>query len=154
MNKFKSLFKERSKLLFIITSLELILSIWFLSYFNYLDRLNYLESTSYPTKDLALLLQNMFTSTWWGLLILIICLISIFTLIAFIYKEEKFHLISILLWCILLILSINIKDTFINNLSSIGIFLPIIAINIVAFKNQKNIIRKRGYFLYLFPYCF
>lgn len=142
MINFKNLFKERSKLLFIITTLELILSIWFLSYFNYLDRLNYSDALTTKTENLALLLQNMFTSTWWGLLILVICLISIFTLIAFIYKDQKFHLAAILLWIILLILSINIKDTFINNLSSILIFLPIIVINILGFKNQKSILKK------------
>ena len=141
MNKFKKLFKERSKLLFIITTLEIILSIWFLSYFNYLDRLNYSEAVTNTTEDLALLLQNMFTSTWWGLLILVICLIAIFTLISFIYKDTKFHLIAILLWIILLLLSINIKDSFANNLSNICIFLPIIAINILAFKNQKNVLK-------------
>ena len=65
MKKFKNLFNNRSKLLFIITFLELTLSIWFLSYFNYLDRLNYTESITNTTKDLALLLQNMYTSTWW-----------------------------------------------------------------------------------------
>ena len=141
MNKFKKIFDKRSKLLFIITTLEIILSVWYLSYFNYLDRLNYMESAN-STKDLALLLQNMFTSTFWGLLILIICLISIFTLIAFIYRDLKFQLISILLWFILLILSINVKDTFMNNLSNLCIFIPIIAINILAFRNQKSILKK------------
>ena len=142
MNKFKKVFKKRSKLLFIISTIELLLSIWFLSYFNYLDRLNYYESTTNSTKDLALLLQNMFTSTFWGLLILIISLISIFTLISFIYKDLKFQLISILLWFILLILSINIKDSLMNNISNLCIFIPIIGINILAFRNQKNILKK------------
>ena len=142
MNKFKTLFKERSILLFIISTIELLLSIWFLSYFNYLDRLNYYESTTNSTKDLALLLQNMFTSTFWGLLILIISLISIFTLISFIYKDLKLQLISILLWFILLILSINIKDSLMNNISNLCIFIPIIGINILAFRNQKNILKK------------
>ena len=141
MNKFKNIFKDRSKLLFIISILESILSIWFLSYFNYLDRLNYYESTSNKTKDLALLLQNMFTSTFWGLLILILSLISIFTLISFIYKDIKFQFISILLWFILLILSINIKETLTYNLSNLCIFIPIIALNILAFINQKNILK-------------
>ena len=59
MKKFKNLFHNRSKLLFVIATLELTLSIWFLSYFNYLDRLNYTESITNNTKDLALLLQNI-----------------------------------------------------------------------------------------------
>ncbi len=140
-DKFNNIFKDRSKLLFLITILEVILSTWFLLYFNYLDRLNYSESVTNKTKDLALLLQNMFTSSWWGLLILVICFISIFTLISFIYKDIKFHLIAILLWVILLILSINIKESLSYNISNLCIFIPIIAINIVAFQNQKNILK-------------
>ena len=141
MNKFKELFKKRSKLLFIITSLELALSIWYLSYFNYLDRLNYTESITNNTKDLALLMENMFTSTFWGILIIMLSLIAIFTIISFIYIDQKYHLISILLWFILLILSINIKDTWQNNISNLCIFIPIIIINIIAFINQKNILK-------------
>ncbi len=139
MTKIDKLFTGRSKLLYIVTLVEILLSIWFLCYFNYLDRLNYEESTITSTKELALLLENMFTSTWWGLLILIVCLIAIFSLISFIYKDEKFELISICLWFILLILSINVKDTLANNISNFCIFIPIISISILAFKNQKNI---------------
>jgi len=134
----KKILYKRSKLLFIITIIESIMSIWFLIYFNYLDHLNFYESTTTKTKELALVFQNMFTSTWWGLLILIICLITIFSIIAFIYRDEKFQLISTLLWFILLILSINIKDTFKNNIGTIFIILPIIIINYIAFKNQKK----------------
>ena len=138
MNK---LFNKRSKLLFIITILESLLSLWYLCYFNYIDRLNYQESIITKTKDLALFLENMYTSTFWGTLIIILSLISIFSLIAFIYKDNKFQLISCLLWIILLILAINIKDTIINNISTLCIFIPIITINFIAFKNQKNILK-------------
>ena len=141
MNKFKKIFNKRSKLLFIITVLESIISIWFLNYFNYLDRLNYTESTLLKTKDLALLFENMYTNTFWGLLILILCFISIFSLIAFIYKDEKFQLISTFLWIILLILAINIKDSLLNNISTLCIFIPIIIINLIAFIKQKNILK-------------
>jgi len=138
----KKIFNKRSKLLFIIGLIESILSLWFLIYFNYLDRLNYSESALNTTKDLALLFENMYTSTWWGLLILIITLISIFTIIAFIYKDEKFQLISCILWFIMLVLAINIKDSFMNNISNLCIFGPIIAVNILAFFKQKNILKK------------
>jgi len=85
----------------------------------------------------------MYTSTWWGLLILIVALIAIFSLIAFIYKDDKFQLISTLLWCILLILAINIKDTFLNNLSTLAIFTPIIVINFIAYRNQKATLKNK-----------
>ena len=141
MNKIKKLFNKRSKLLFIITVFELLISTWFLVYFNYLDRLNYIESINTKTKDLALLLENMYTNTFWGLLIIILSLIAIFSLISFIYRDEKFQLISCLLWCIMLVLAINIKDSFINNISTLCIFIPIISLNILSFKNQKNILK-------------
>lgn len=137
-----NIFNKRSKLLFVLASLETIAAVYFLSYFNYLDRLSYMESINNTTQDLALLLQNMFTSTWWGLLILVICFISIFSIISLIYRDEKYQLISCFLWIILLILSINLKDSLTNNISNLCIFLPIIIINFIAFRNQKNILNK------------
>ena len=142
MNKIKNIFNKRSKLLFVLTSLQIILTIWFLCYFNYLDRLNYYESITNKTDNLALLFQNMYTSTWWGLLILVLSFIAISSLVSFIYKDIKFQLISILLWGILLILAINLKDTFLNNLSIVCIFLPIIIMSVKAYFNQKAILNK------------
>ena len=142
MNKIKNIFNKRSKLLFVLTSLQIILTIWFLCYFNYLDRLNYYESITNKTDNLALLFQNMYTSTWWGLLILVLSFIAISSLVSFIYKDIKFQLISILLWGILLILAINLKDTFLNNLSIVCIFLPIIILSVKAYFNQKTILNK------------
>ncbi len=137
------MFKERSKLLFITICFESILSIWSLFYFNYLDRLTYQESLTNNSTDLALLIQNMFTSTWWALIILTICLIAIFGLVAFIYKDLKFQLISILLWFILLIIALNFKDSFFNNLSAVMIFIPIITLNIFSYINQQKIIKSK-----------
>lgn len=135
----KKIFYKRSKLLGIITFLETILALFSLSYFNYIDRLNYIESINNTTNDLALLIQNMFTSTWWALIILVVILISIFSLVSFIYRDLKFLFINILLWIILLILAINIKDSFVNNLSTLSIFIPIIVINIVCYFKQKKL---------------
>ncbi len=135
----KKFLKNRSKLLLIVTILEIILSLWFLCYFNYLDRLSYAESVINTTKDLALLIQNMYTSTWWALIILVSCFIAIFALISFIYKESKYQLISCILWFILLLLALNIKDSFMSNISTICIFIPIMAANIIAFLNQRKL---------------
>lgn len=136
LNKF---LKKRSKLLLITTLLETILSFWCLIYFNYMDHLTYNQSIITNTKSLALLIQNMFTSTWWALIILTICLATIMSLTALIYKDYKFQFISITLWFILLILAINFKDSFNNNLATLGIFIPIIILNIKAYYNQKKL---------------
>lgn len=135
------MFQNRSKILFIIVLLEGIFSLWFLSYFNYLDRLSYKESINSSTADLALLVQNMYTSTWWALIILVFCLITIFSLTSFIFREIKPLFIALGLWVVLLILAINVKDSFINNLAVIGIFIPIYVANIIAYLKQSKMKR-------------
>ena len=130
----KKLFKENSKLLVIVSILEIILSIFFLTYFSYVDRLTYIENSN----NLVLLIQNMYTSTWWALIICMINLISIFTITSIIYKKNYLHFISILIWLVLLILSLDFTKGIKYNLSNLFIFVPIIIINILAYKNQKN----------------
>lgn len=138
----KRLFKKRSKLLGLLTIGDNLLALFLLCYFNYLDRLNYAESVIHTTNDLALLIQNMYTSTWWALIILSICLIAAFKLVGFYYRDLKFILISSYLWVVLLILAINIKDSFMNNISVLAIFIPIIIFNFAAYINQKKLNRQ------------
>ena len=135
-----NIWKKNSKLLIIVSLLEIILSIYFLIYFGYMDRLNYLEITKYS--DLALLIQNMYTSTWWALIISFLSIISIFSLTSIIYKKNYLHFISILLWILLFILSLDLSKNISFNLSNVAIFLPIIIINILAYKNQERIVKK------------
>lgn len=138
----KRIFKKRSKLLGLLTISDNLLALFLLCYFNYLDRLNYAESIIHTTNDLALLIQNMYTSTWWALIILSICLIAAFKLVGFYYRDLKFILISSYLWVILLILAINIKDSFMNNISALALFIPIIIFNFAAYINQKKLNRQ------------
>lgn len=135
----KKKFKEHSKLLLIITFLEIILSLYFLIYFGYMDRLNYIESSTKTISDLALLIQNMYTSTWWALIISFIILISTLTLTSIIFKKQEYHFISIILWIMLFILALDFTKSINYNLSNLIIFIPIILINILAYKNEKNI---------------
>lgn len=134
----KKLFKENNKLLLLIAILEIILSLYFLIYFGYMDRLNYIESSAKTMSDLALLIQNMYTSTWWALIISFIVLISTLTLTSIIYKKQEYHFISIILWIMLFILALDFTKKISYNLSNIAIFIPIILINILAYKNQKK----------------
>ena len=137
----KKIWNNNSKLLIIITILELILSIYFLIYFGYVDRLNYVESQATTMSDLALLIQNMYTSTWWALIIISIILISIFSITSIIYKKLEFHFISILIWCMLFILALDFTKSFAYNLSNIAIFIPIILINIKSYFNQRAFLK-------------
>lgn len=136
----KKLFKENSKLLLIITFFEILLSLYFLIYFGYMDRLNYIESSTKTMSDLALLIQNMYTSTWWALIISFVILISTLTLTSIIYKKQEYHFISIILFIMLFILALDFTKSFKYNLSNIMIFVPIIVFNIMAYKNQKKLI--------------
>lgn len=139
----KKIWNNNSKLLILICLLEIILSIYFLIYFGYMDRLNYIESSTKIISDLTLLIQNMYTSTWWALIISFIIIISTFTLTSIIYKKEYLHFIAIVLWFMLFILALDFTKSIIYNLSNLAIFIPIIIINIIAYKNQKSIIVKK-----------
>ena len=137
------MFKKRSKLLFVTASIESIISIWALFYFNYLDRLSYKESVINTTADLALLIENMFTSTWWALIILTFCLISIFGIVSFIYKDLKFQFMAILLWFILFILALDFNDNVLNIFSTVALFVPLITLNIISYFNHNKMIKSK-----------
>ncbi len=137
------MFKKRSKLLFVTASIESIISIWALFYFNYLDRLSYKESVINTTADLALLIENMFTSTWWALIILTFCFISIFGIVSFIYKDLKFQFMAILLWFILFILALDFKDNILNIFSTVALFVPLITLNIISYFNHNKMIKSK-----------
>lgn len=107
-----------------------------------MDKLNYIESNLTKTSDLALLIQNMYTSTWWALIISFIILISILTITSIIYKKQEYHFIAICLWIMLFILALDFNKSISYNLSNIAIFIPIILFNIISYKNQKNISKK------------
>jgi len=138
----KKILKNNSKLLIILTILETILALYFLIYLGYVDRLNYIDSQSITIQNLTLLIQNMYTSTWWALIICMINLISIFTITSIVYRKNYLHFISILIWIILFILSLDFTKNFSYNLSNVAIFIPIILINIKAYFNQKAITSK------------
>lgn len=135
----KKIWKNNSKLLIIISILQIILSLYFLIYLGYVDRLNYIESQDLIISNLTLLIQNMYTSTWWALIISFITLISILTLTSIIYKKQEYHFISILLWSMLFILALDFTKSLTYNLSNLLIFIPIILINIKAYFNQKHL---------------
>lgn len=134
----KKIWKEHSKLFIIITILELILGIYFLTYFGYVDRLNYIENSTTKISDIALLIQNMYTSTWWALIISFIILIGVLSLTSIIYKKQEYHFISILLWVMLFILALDFTKKISYNISTILIFVPIISTNILSYFKEKK----------------
>lgn len=138
----KKFIKDRSKLMLVLTILEIVLAIWILIAFSYSDRLTYAEAIEYNQDNLSLLLESMYTSTWYALIILTANLISIFSLVSTIFKKQEFHFVSISLWCVLMILAVDLNLNFMSNLSVLAIFIPIILLNIVAYINQKKLLTK------------
>ncbi len=134
------MFKNRSKFFFALCLIQLIFGIWILIYFNYIDNLSYSQSLINGNTDLSLLIKNIYTSTWWALIVLLVNLISLFSIISFLYRDLKFQFMSIFLWFLLLILGINFKDSFLNNVSTIFIFIPIIGFNIISYYKHKRAI--------------
>jgi len=139
----KKIFQDRSKLMLCLTILEIILALWILVAFSYSDRLTYAEAMEYNQDNLSLLLESMYTSTWYALIILTANLISIFSLVSTIFKKQEFHFVSISLWCVLMILAVDLNLNFMSNLSVLAIFIPIIILNIVAYFNQKKLLTKK-----------
>lgn len=139
----KKIFQDRSKLMLCLTILEIILAVWILIAFSYSDRLTYAEAMEYNQDNLSLLLESMYTSTWYALIILTANLISIFSLVSTIFKKQEFHFVSISLWCVLMILAVDLNLNFMSNLSVLAIFIPIIILNIVAYFNQKKILENK-----------
>ena len=138
----KKFFKDRSKLMVVLTALEIILALWILIAFNYSNRLSYSEAIKYDEQSIQLVIESMFTSTWYALIILTANLISIFSLVSAVFKKQEFHFISISLWCMLLIIALDFKASFGANAATLAIFIPIIILNIVAYFNQKNKTKK------------
>lgn len=139
----KKFLASRSKLMVILTILEIVLALWILIAFSYSDRLSYSEAIEYSEDNLVLLLDNMYTSTWYALIILTANLISIFSLVSTIFKKQEFHFVSISLWCVLMILAVDLNLNFMSNAATLAIFIPIILLNIVAYFNQKKLINKK-----------
>ena len=139
----KKFLQDRSKLMIILTIFEIILALWILIAFSYSDRLSYTEAIEYTEDNLVLLLDTMYTSTWYALIILTANLISIFSLVSTIFKKQEFHFVSISLWCVLMILAVDLKLNFMSIAATLSIFIPIIILNILAYFNQKKILNKK-----------
>lgn len=138
MKWLKQLFKENSPYLVVLTLAEAILSIICTLAFVYSDTLSYADSQVFNTLGVEKLLESIYSSTWWSLILLILAFIAILSIATIYLKKMDYLFIGILLWGELLILAINLNNSLIDNLSILSLFIPIIIINIIAFKEQKK----------------
>lgn len=143
MKKLVKLFKNHSPYLVFLTLAEILLSVVSTLAFVYTDKLSYAESEVFQALGIEQLLESIYSSTWWALILLLLAFIAIFSLATMIYKKMDYLFISISCWFVLLILAINLNNSLIDNLSIIMIGVPIIIINAIAYKTEKKILNKK-----------
>ena len=133
------MFKNRSRFLILTVSLQSILSLWAIIYFNYLNRLTFSESILYNPTDLAVMIHDLYAENWWSLIILAVCLATIFSLVALVYKDLKFQFMAICMWVILFLLALDVNDTIMRSLTAIMLFAPVFALNVYSYFDQKKL---------------
>lgn len=143
MKKIKKLFKEHSPYLLILTLCEGLLSLVCTLSFIYSDSLSYDDSLIYNAIGVEKLLETLYSSTFWALLLLILAFIFVLNITCIKYKNLEHGFISICLWVLMFILSINLTKSLMDNLMTSLLFIPIIIINIVAYKTEESKLKKR-----------
>ena len=136
--------KENSLYLVFLTLAEFILSTVCTLAFVYSDSLSYADSVVYQSIGVELLLQNLYSSTFWALILLLLALMVIMSFTTLVYKKLDYLFISILCWFELFILSINLTKPITENLSTCALFIPILIINIICFNKEKEFLKKHN----------
>jgi hypothetical protein len=134
----KKLIKENSIYLIVFTIFEMIISTVCTLAFVYTDTLNYADSLIFNELGMQKLLQSIYSSTWWALILTILALITIMSITTLVFKKLEYLFIGILLWVEMFILTLDFnkspKDLFFSAL----LILPIIVINIIVYKKEKE----------------
>lgn len=142
MKLLKKLFKDNSPYLIFLTLAEVLLSIICTLAFVYSDTLSYADSQIFNALGIEKLLESIYSSTWWALILLILAFIAILSIATIYLRKMDYLFIGTLLWGEMLILAINLNNSLLDNLSIMFLFVPIIIINIIAFKEQKKRLEK------------
>ncbi len=132
----KKLVKNNSPYFLGLTFIECLISIVCTIAFVYSDTLSYADSAIFETLGLEKLLENIYSSTWWSLILLLFAFIAILNISSLYLKKRDYAFISILLWGELFILAINLNRPLMDNLTIGALFIPILIINIIAYKDQ------------------
>jgi hypothetical protein len=134
----KKLFKEHSPYMLFIALFESIISVLATISFVYTDSLTYSKSLVIQAMGIEKLLETMYTSTWWALVLLLVFFVALFAILTIIYKDLKFFGISFGCLVEMLILSINLTMPIKNILMNMLIFIPLFVLNIIAYKSEKK----------------
>lgn len=134
----KKLFKEHSSYMLFIALFESVVSVIATLSFVYTDSLTYEKSLVLQAMGIEKLLETMYTSTWWALVLLLVFFVALFAILTIIYKDLKFYGISFGCLVELLILSINLTAPIKNIFMNMLIFLPLFVLNVIAYKSEKS----------------
>ena len=133
----KKLLKEHSPYMLFIALAESIISVLATLSFVYTDSLTYSKSLVIQAMGIEKLLETMYTSTWWALVLLLVFFVALFAILTIIHKDMKYMSISFGCLIELLILSINLTAPIKNTLMNIIIFIPLFILNVIAYKSEK-----------------
>ncbi len=139
----KKIMKRNSPYFLGLTLIECLISIVCTIAFVYSDTLSYADSTVFEAIGLEKLLENIYSSTWWSLILLLFAFIAILNIATLYLKKMDYAFISMLLWGELLILAINLNKPLFDNLTVMALFIPILIINIIAYKDQAKKVHKK-----------
>ena len=142
MKKVLAIFKKNSVYLLVLTFLESILSIFMTIGFVYTDTLSYDESLIFNATGVQDLLQSMYTSTWWALVLFLLFIISALDITTLVFRKLEYRFLSILCWVEMFILSINLTQGAKNIMLSFMLFIPILIINIIVYNQEKKKLEK------------
>jgi hypothetical protein len=139
----KKLLKENSIYLVVLTIAEIIISSICTLAFVYTDTLNYDDSMIFNALGIQKLLQTIYSSSWWALILTILALIAILSVTTLVFKKLEYLFIGICLWVEMFILTLDFnkspKDLFFSTL----LILPIIIINIIVYNKEKEVLNKK-----------
>ena len=107
----KKLLKENSIYLVILTIVEIIISTICTLAFVYTDTLNYDDSLIFNALGMQKLLQTIYSSTWWALILTILALIAILSVTTLVYKKLEYLFIGICLWVEMFILTLDFNKS-------------------------------------------
>jgi hypothetical protein len=139
----KKILKENSIYLIILTIVEIIISSICTLSFVYTDTLNYNDSMIFNALGMQKLLQTIYSSTWWALILTILALIAILSVTTLVFKKLEYLFIGTCLWIEMFILTLDFnkspKDLFFSAL----LILPIIIINIIVYNKEKEFLQNK-----------
>lgn len=138
----KDLIRNNSIYLIVLAIAESIISIIATLSFVYTDSLTYSKSLLIQMMGIEKLLEAMYTSTWWALVLLLLFFVALFSIMTIIYKDLKYMTLSIGCTIELFILSINLTKPITDVLLNVLIFIPIFVLNIIAYRNESKKIKE------------